>query len=336
MVSSTNSWSNSLRVTRWPHKSKDPAPISTTSQDAYDDGLGFCSLATGLRTCGRNGDCDDRAPLWLGSATVDKRRIGSLEVTVVGLGTNNFGSRLDAERTADVVAAALDSGINFFDTADIYGNTLSEVYLGAALGERRDEAIIATKFGVRLNSDEAAGASPRWIATAVEDSLRRLDTDRIDLYQLHEPDLDTPIEDTLEALDRLVLAGKVREIGCSNFEASAIDGSMDISDTRGIAAWSSVQNRYSMLHRTPETDRVLDACSRHGIALLPYFPSSRAFSPASTRPVPRRPRARGLLTMGLRTERGSSPRVSSERWRPCGISPSSVAEPSSNWLFLGC
>ena len=204
---------------------------------------------------------------------MDKRRIGSLEVTVVGLGTNNFGSRLNTERTADVVAATLDSGINFFDTADVYGNTLSEVYLGAALGDRRDEAIIATKFGGwRLNPDEAAGASPRRIATAVEDSLRRLDTDRIDLYQLHVPDPDTPIEDTLVALDRLVQAGKVREIGCSNFEASDIDGSMDISDTRGLAAWSSVQNRYSMLHRTPETDRVLDACSRHGIALLPYFP----------------------------------------------------------------
>src|SRR5437660_6706198 len=138
------------------------------------------------------------------------RRIGSLNVTVVGLGCNNFGGRLDADGTARVVSAALDAGINFFDTADIYGGTKSEEFVGRALKSRRGEAVIATKFGGKID-DERRGAKPEYVRRACDDSLRRLGTDHIDLYQLHMPDPETPIADTLGALNELVPAGKVRE-----------------------------------------------------------------------------------------------------------------------------
>src|SRR6478609_9716649 len=131
------------------------------------------------------------------------RKIGSLEVSVVGLGCNNFGGRLDAEATAAVVHAALDAGINFFDTADVYGGTKSEEYIGRALGSRRKEVVLATKFGGKVAEDRR-GAKPAYVRQAAEDSLRRLQVDCIDLYQLHMPDADTPIGDTLAALDDLV------------------------------------------------------------------------------------------------------------------------------------
>jgi aryl-alcohol dehydrogenase-like predicted oxidoreductase len=143
---------------------------------------------------------------------VHTRRIGSLEVSVVGLGCNNFGMRLDEAGTAAVVDAAIGAGITFFDTADIYGGTKSEEYLGRALRGRRDLVVVATKFGMAVDA-QRQGATPAYIKRAVEDSLRRLATDRIDLYQLHQPDPATPIADTLGALDDLVRAGKVREIG---------------------------------------------------------------------------------------------------------------------------
>src|SRR5919204_6377884 len=147
---------------------------------------------------------------------METRRIGSLKVSVVGLGSNNFGTRLDRDATAAVVRAALDAGVNFFDTADVYGQGKSEEYLGAALGSRRGEAVIATKFGSRMEG-QGSGASLEYIRLAVEASLRRLGTDHIDLYQLHRPYPNVPIAETLSALDDLVRAGKVREIGCSNF-----------------------------------------------------------------------------------------------------------------------
>ena len=149
------------------------------------------------------------------------RTLGSLKVSVVGLGCNNFGWRIDAAATAAVVTAALDAGINFFDTADLYGKGQSEEYLRRALGSRRDEIVLATKFGMEMDA-EKRGAKPAYIRQAVEDSLRRLGTDRIDLYQLHRPDPETPIQDTLGALDELVKAGKVREIGCSNFSVEQL------------------------------------------------------------------------------------------------------------------
>ena len=201
---------------------------------------------------------------------MDTRRIGSLTVSVVGIGCNNFGIRLDASGTAAVVNAALDAGVNFFDTADIYGRTQSEVLLGRALGARRRDVVVATKFGMKVD-DTKRGAKPAYVRQACEDSLRRLGTDYIDLYQLHEPDPTVPIADTLGALDELVKAGKVREIGCSNFSVEQIreaEGAVK----PGAARFVSVQNRYSLLHREPEEDGVLAECERRGLAFLPFFP----------------------------------------------------------------
>lgn len=207
------------------------------------------------------------------AGTMETRRIGRLEVSLVGLGCNNFGLRLDAERTAAVVHAALDAGITLFDTADVYGGGGgSEELLAQALGSRRDEVVLATKFGSPMGDEpERRGASARWIATAVEDSLRRLGTDRIDLYQQHVPDDTVDIGETLGALDVLVQEGKVLEIGCSNFSADRIDAAMDASQDHGTTPFRSVQNHYSLLHRDPE-DGVTAACERYGMALLPYFP----------------------------------------------------------------
>jgi aryl-alcohol dehydrogenase-like predicted oxidoreductase len=200
---------------------------------------------------------------------MDTRRIGSLEVSVVGLGCNNFGRRLDYETTSAVVDAALDVGITFFDTADVYGGTKSEEYLGRALGRRRDDVVVATKFGSRLD-EQRRGARPEYVHRAVEDSLRRLGTDRIDLYQLHTPDPDVPIGETLGALDELVRTGKVREVGCSNFSVARMREAEEAT-RQGAARFASVQNEYSLLHREPEGD-VLPECERLGLAFIPYFP----------------------------------------------------------------
>lgn len=200
---------------------------------------------------------------------METRRIGSLNSSVIGLGCNNFGRRLDADRTEVVVHAALDQGINFFDTADIYGGTLSEEFLGRALGKIRANVIVATKFGMSVD-EHRRGAKPEYIRRAVEDSLRRLGTDHIDLYQLHQPDPEVPIEDTLGALNELVSAGKVREIGCSNFSADQLRAAEN-AVRRGAARFVSVQNEYNLLHREPEDD-VIPECVRTGIAFIPYFP----------------------------------------------------------------
>jgi aryl-alcohol dehydrogenase-like predicted oxidoreductase len=201
---------------------------------------------------------------------METRRIGSLEVSVVGLGGNNFGRRLDEAATARVVQAALEAGITFFDTADVYGGTRSEEFLGRALAARRDQVVIATKFGSAIDEGRQGGAKPEYVRRAAEDSLRRLGTDRIDLYQLHWPDPATPIADTLGALNELVQAGKVREIGCSNFSAAQI-GAAEAAAPEGAARFVSVQNQYSLLHRDPEAD-VLPECQRAGLAFIPYFP----------------------------------------------------------------
>jgi len=203
---------------------------------------------------------------------METRSIGKLDASVVGLGCNNFGGRIDEAATKKVVDAALDAGITMFDTADIYGGTLSEEFLGRALGTRRDEAIVATKFGGPIDEERKGGASAAYIARAVEDSLRRLGTDHIDLYQLHFPDAATPFEETLEALDKLVDEGKVLEIGASNFSAEQIDETTKISAERQEARFVSVQNEYSLLRRGPERFGVLDACARNGVVFIPYFP----------------------------------------------------------------
>lgn len=200
---------------------------------------------------------------------MEPRRIGSLDVSLVGLGCNNFGGCLDADATARVVDAAIEADVTFFDTADVYGGTRSEEFLGRALIGRRDAVVIATKFGHKVD-DQHQGARPEYVRQAAEDSLRRLATDRIDLYQLHRPDDETPIAETLAALDGLVQAGKVREIGCSNFSAQQLREAR-AAVAGGAVRFVSVQNEYSLFHRAPEAE-VLPECEREGVAFLPYFP----------------------------------------------------------------
>lgn len=195
---------------------------------------------------------------------MELRSIGSLKVSVVGVGCNNFGGQIDPKASARVVAAALNEGINFFDTAELYGAGLSEEILGDALKAHRDRAVIATKFGFEGDS------SPEYIRRAVDQSLRRLGTGHIDLYQQHRPDPSTPIAETLGALDELVRAGKVREIGCSEYSADLIE-SAEAAAGGGAARFVSVQNEYSLLHRQPESG-VLEVCRERGLAFLPYFP----------------------------------------------------------------
>ncbi|HYU52414.1 MAG TPA: aldo/keto reductase [Gemmatimonadaceae bacterium] len=200
-----------------------------------------------------------------------KRRIGSLEVSIVGVGCNNFGGRIDEKRTEEVINAALDQGINFFDTADTYAEGRSEELLGRFLGDRRPQVIVATKFGLDMPG-QGRGAHPEYVRKAFDSSLKRLRTDYIDLYQQHRPDPEVPIAETLGALDELVKAGKVREIGCSNFSAQEIREADGASGRRpGSARFVSVQNEYSLLHREPE-EEVLAECERQAMAFLPFFP----------------------------------------------------------------
>ena len=212
---------------------------------------------------------------------METRALGSLQVSVVGVGCNNFGSRLDQAGTTNVVHAALEAGITFFDTADIYGATKSETMLGVALGARRDEAIIASKFGMPID-DTHFGAKPSYVRSACEDSLRRLGTDHLDLYQLHYPDDTVPIAETLGALRELVEAGKVREIGCSNLTVAQLN---DAKSAAGDGpAFVSVQNQYSLLEREPERDGVLEACSALGMGFLPFYPLANGLLTGKVRP----------------------------------------------------
>ncbi len=204
---------------------------------------------------------------------MEKRKIGTLEVSVVGVGCNNFGMRIDKTRTEEVINAALDEGINFFDTADMYASGRSEELIGRFLigGGHRSDVIIATKFGNDMPG-QGRGARPEYVRQAFEASLKRLRTDYIDVYQQHVPDPDIPIEETLGALDELVQAGKVREIGCSNFSAQQIrEAQAAAARGPGSARFVSVQNEYSLLHREPE-EGVLAECERQGLAFLPFFP----------------------------------------------------------------
>jgi aryl-alcohol dehydrogenase-like predicted oxidoreductase len=224
---------------------------------------------------------------------MEQRAIGSLSVTLVGLGTNNFGMGMTAEAVPGVVDAALDAGVNFFDTSDSYGE--SEERLGAALGRRRDQVVIATKFGSPVRGEDGTGgAPPEYVRRAVDASLTRLGTDHIDLYQLHRPDPATPIADTLGALAEAVHAGKVREIGCSNFTAEQLREAQVAAGTG--PRFVSVQNHLNLVHRADEVE-VLPVCEELGIAYLPYFPL-----------------ASGVLTGKYR--RGEQPPVGTrlERW----------------------
>jgi len=214
------------------------------------------------------------------------RAIGSLSVSTVGIGTNNFGTRLDRAQSSAVVHAALDNGITFFDTSNSYGissrdhESDSERFLGSALGARREQAIIATKFGFPLNP-EPHEAHPANLRRACEDSLRRLGTDYIDLYQLHFPDDTVTFEETLGGLQELVDQGLVREVG-----ACSLNGEMIRSIATGTSPlkFSSMQNQYSLLWREPETDGVLDECAQRGIAILPFYPLANGLLTGKIRP----------------------------------------------------
>ena len=204
------------------------------------------------------------------------RRLGNsgLTASIVGLGCNNFGRRCDLDQTKAVVHEALDSGITLFDTADIYGpRGLSEEYLGAALQGRRDGVLIATKFGGSMADDDTymKGASRRYIMNAVEASLKRLGADYIDLYQIHMPDADTPLEETIRALDDLIAAGTVRYVGHSNFAGWQIASAEWIARANGLNRFITAQNHYSLLKRDIEAE-VVPASTEFGLSILPYFP----------------------------------------------------------------
>lgn len=223
-----------------------------------------------------------------------QRSIGSLAVSEVGVGCNNFGTRLDQVGATVVVNAALESGVNFFDTADIYGGTKSEVFLAEALGSRRGEVVIATKFGMPVD-DTHFGAKPEYVRSACEASLKRLNTDYIDLYQLHYPDDTTPIADTLGALQQLVAEGKVREIGCSNFTADQLREAKVAAGSG--PAFVSVQNQYSLLERAPERDGVLAACEELGVSFLPFYPLANGLLTGKVHPGEPLPEGTRLASM---------------------------------------
>jgi aryl-alcohol dehydrogenase-like predicted oxidoreductase len=194
------------------------------------------------------------------------------EVSVVGLGCNNFGMRVDLDGTRAVVDAALDAGVTLFDTADIYGNKGgSESFLGEALEGRRDRVVLATKFGGDMGDGTKARGSRDYIRKAIDASLERLRTDYVDVYQYHTPDHVTPFEETFGALDELVREGKARYIGHSNLEAAQVEEVDALARERGWARPVSAQNQYSLLRREAE-DELLPVCERLGIGVLPYFP----------------------------------------------------------------
>jgi aryl-alcohol dehydrogenase-like predicted oxidoreductase len=207
-------------------------------------------------------------------ADMSYRNLGTsgLKVSVVGLGCNNFGMRIDEGAAAKVVDAAIELGVNFFDSADIYGSGQSEKFLGSALKGKRDGVLIATKFAGPMGAGpNDRGGSRGWIRREVENSLSRLDTDWIDLYQMHMPDITTPIEETLSALDDLVREGKVRYIGCSNFTGWQVADAAWTARVNHLTPFVSAQNNYSLLERNVERE-VVPACEKFGLGVLPYFP----------------------------------------------------------------
>ena len=207
------------------------------------------------------------------------RQLGAsgLQVSAIGLGANNFGRRVDAAGTEKVVHAALDAGVNMIDTSNSYGDGLSEDFIGRALNGRRHEAVIATKVSSRVaDGPNNAGNSRKHIYDQVDISLRKLRTDYIDLYQIHWWDPNTPIEETLRALDDLVRAGKIRYAGCSNFAAWQVCESHWTARTLGVSGFVSMQPHYSMLYRKPE-EEMIPFCEKYGIGILPYYPLENGF-----------------------------------------------------------
>jgi aryl-alcohol dehydrogenase-like predicted oxidoreductase len=208
------------------------------------------------------------------TSTPKTRPLGhsGIEVSVIGLGCNNFGRRLDVAGTRAVLDACLGHGINFLDTADIYGGAgKSEEFLGEVLAGRRDQVVLATKFGMDMGDGKGPRGSREYIHQAIDASLRRLQTDVIDLYWYHRPDGVTPISETLGALDELVQAGKVRSVGGSNFSAEEIEEADTVARENGLTRFTAIQNEYSLLVRDPEPE-VLPACERLDLAFIPFFP----------------------------------------------------------------
>jgi aryl-alcohol dehydrogenase-like predicted oxidoreductase len=240
---------------------------------------------------------------------MQKRKLGTSgpEVSLVGLGTNNFGGRIGRDASRLVLDKALDLGVTLIDSADVYGNKGgAEEILGDVLGVRRKHVVLATKFGLPMGgSGGRGGASRRYIMQAAEASLRRLKTDWIDVYQLHRSDPETPIEETLRALDDLVKSGKVRFIGCSNLSAAQLEGALAVAKQHRLPPFIACQDEYSLLERGVETDRIA-VMQRHGLGLLPYFPlasglltgkyKSGAVLPAGARLSYSAHHADGLLT----------------------------------------
>ncbi|HEX4011701.1 MAG TPA: aldo/keto reductase [Solirubrobacteraceae bacterium] len=206
-------------------------------------------------------------------ANLETRPLGNsgLQASIIGLGCNNFGRRVDLAGTRAVVDAALEEGVTFLDTADIYGRGVSEEYLGEALQGRRDQVVLATKFGMDMGDGKGPRGSRGYVLQAIDNSLRRLRTDVIDYYWYHQPDGVTPITETLEVLHELVAAGKVRAIGASNFDADQLREGDAAAREYGFTPFTAVQNQYSLLVRDPEGE-VLAACEELGIGFVPFFP----------------------------------------------------------------
>jgi aryl-alcohol dehydrogenase-like predicted oxidoreductase len=231
---------------------------------------------------------------------VEYRNLGNsgLQVSVVGLGCNNFGMRLDAAATKAVVDKAIDMGITFFDTADVYGRGKSEEYLAPALKPHRRNVVIATKSVSPMGEGPYwAGASRKYLMDAVDDCLRRLDTDYIDLYQMHRWDDRTPIEETLRALEDMVKAGKVRYIGCSNYTGWQVVEAAWVAKSEHLTPFISAQNQYNLLERNIERELV-PACRKYGLSILPYFPLASGFLTGKYRPGEPPPEGTRLAGMG--------------------------------------
>ncbi len=243
-----------------------------------------------------------------GGVTMELRRLGNsgLKVSAVGLGCNNFGGRMEEAETQRVVDAAIDHGITLLDTADVYGGTKSETFLGKALQGKRHKVVLATKFGMG-QEELARGGSRRYIMQAVEASLKRLNTDYIDLYQMHRPDADTPIDETLMALDDLVRQGKVRYLGNSNFTGWQIADADWVSRTGHLNRFVSAQNQYSLLERGIEAE-VLPACERFGLGMLPFFPLASGLLTGKYKRNEPAPEGTRLANAGPRAERALSDR----------------------------
>lgn len=266
------------------------------------------------------------------------RNLGNsgLKVSTIGLGCNNFGGRLDLAATGKVVDRALDLGITLFDTADIYGNQGgSEEQLGEILGSRRKQIILATKFGMPMDQAEKKGASRRYIMNAVEDSLRRLRTDWIDLYHLHQPDPFTPIEETLRALDDLIHQGKVRYIGCSNLPAWQVVESLWTAADLHLHKFICCQDEYSLLVRDPERE-LLPAMQKHGLGLLPYFPLASGLLTGKYRsgqPLPEGARLTNSKGLATRYLTGRNWSVVEELAKFCETRNRSLLELAFSWLL---